>query len=292
MINKAIIMAGGNGTRLRPSTFVVNKHLIPIYDKPLIYYPISIMMLLGIRNILIIVNRNEKNSFYKLLGDGSNFGIKIEYKEQNKPSGIPEGLILGEKFINNQKVALILGDNIFHGQGLVDIIKSSMKIKSGAKIFAYPVKNPKDFGIVELKNNKISKLIEKPKKTNSNLAITGLYFFDKNVTKIAKKLKPSKRNETEIIEVLKHYHKKNNLHLRQLGRGSAWLDTGTFSGNLACSNFVQVIEERQNNKIACLEEIAFNKKWISKNQILAIIKKFGKCDYADYLKKVANKTLI
>ena len=292
MINKAIIMAGGNGTRLRPSTFVVNKHLIPIYDKPLIYYPISIMMLLGIRNILIIVNRNEKNSFYKLLGDGSNFGIKIEYKEQNKPSGIPEGLILGEKFINNQKVALILGDNIFHGQGLVDIIKSSMKIKSGAKIFAYPVKNPKDFGIVELKNNKISKLIEKPKKTNSNLAITGLYFFDKNVTKIAKKLKPSKRNETEIIEVLKHYHKKNNLHLRQLGRGSAWLDTGTFSGNLACSNFVQVIEERQNNKIACLEEIAFNKKWISKNQILAIIKKFGICDYADYLKKVVNKTLI
>lgn len=292
MINKAIIMAGGNGTRLRPSTFVVNKHLIPIYDKPLIYYPISIMMLLGIRNILIIVNRNEKNSFYKLLGDGSNFGIKIEYKEQNKPSGIPEGLILGEKFINNQKVALILGDNIFHGQGLVDIIKSSMKIKSGAKIFAYPVKNPKDFGIVELKNNKISKLIEKPKKTNSNLAITGLYFFDKNVAKIAKKLKPSKRNETEIIEVLKHYHKKNNLHLRQLGRGSAWLDTGTFSGNLACSNFVQVIEERQNNKIACLEEIAFNKKWISKNQILAIIKKFGICDYADYLKKVVNKTLI
>ena len=292
MVNKAIIMAGGNGTRLRPSTFVVNKHLIPIYDKPLIYYSISIIMLLGIRNILIIVNKNEKKAFYKLLGNGSNFGIKIEYKEQNKPSGIPDGLILGEKFINNQEVALILGDNIFYGQGLVDIIKSSMKIKKGAKIFAYPVKNPKDFGIVELKNNKISKLIEKPKKTNSNLAITGLYFFDKNVTKIAKKLKPSKRNETEIIEVLKHYQKKNNLHLRQLGRGSAWLDTGTFSGNLACSNFVQVIEERQNNKIACLEEIAFKKRWISKKKILEIIKKFGKCDYADYLKKVANKIVI
>ena len=226
-----------------------------------------------------------------MLGNGKNFGIKIEYQEQKKPSGIPEAFILGEKFINNENIALILGDNIFYGQGLVEIIMASKKLKNGAKIFSYPVRNPKDFGVVELKKNKISKIIEKPKKTKSNLAITGLYFFDNKVCKIAKKLKPSKRNETEIIDILKNYNKRKKLSLTKLGRGSAWLDTGTVSSNLSCSNFIQVVEERQNYKIACLEEIAFNKKWISKKKLTEIINKLGKCGYSNYLKKIVHKSI-
>ena len=291
MINKAIIMAGGNGTRLRPSTIAVNKHLIPIYDKPLIYYPLSLLMLIGIKNFLIIVNKNEKKDFQKLLSNGKNLGIKINYCEQKKPTGIPEAFKLGENFINNDNVALILGDNIFYGQGLVEIIAKTKSNLKGARIFSYPVRNPKDFGVVELKKNKIIKLVEKPKKTKSNLAITGLYFFDKNVVEISKKLKPSKRNETEIIDVLKHYQKQKKLNLTKLGRGSAWLDTGTVSNNLSCSNFVQVVEERQNYKIACIEEIAFNKKWISKKKLNQIINKIGKCEYSTYLKKVIDNSI-
>ena len=291
MINKAIIMAGGNGTRLRPSTIAVNKHLIPIYDKPLIYYPLSLLMLIGIKNFLIIVNKKEKKDFQKLLGNGENLGIKINYCEQEKPTGIPEAFKLGKSFINNDNVALMLGDNIFYGQGLVEIItKAKTKLK-GARIFSYPVRNPKDFGVVELKKNKIIKLVEKPKKTKSNLAITGLYFFDKNVVEISKKLKPSIRNETEIIDVLKYYQKQKKLNLTQLGRGSAWLDTGTVNNNLSCSNFVQVVEERQNYKIACIEEIAFNKKWISKQKLNHIINKIGKCEYSTYLKKVIDNSI-
>ena len=291
MINKAIIMAGGNGTRLRPSTIAVNKHLIPIYDKPLIYYPLSLLMLIEIKNFLIIVNKKEKKDFQKLLGNGENLGIKINYCEQEKPTGIPEAFKLGENFINNDNVALMLGDNIFYGQGLIEIIRKAKTNLKGARIFSYPVRNPKDFGVVELKKNKIIKLIEKPKKTKSNLAITGLYFFDKNVVKISKKLKPSKRNETEIIDVLKVYRKQKKLNLTQLGRGSAWLDTGTFNNNLSCSNFVQVVEERQNYKIACIEEIAFNKKWISKKKLDQIINKIGKCEYSSYLKKVIDNSI-
>ena len=291
MINKAIIMAGGNGTRLRPSTIAVNKHLIPIYDKPLIYYPLSLLMLIEIKNFLIIVNKKEKKDFQKLLGNGENLGIKINYCEQEKPTGIPEAFKLGENFINNDNVALMLGDNIFYGQGLIEIIRKAKTNLKGARIFSYPVRNPKDFGVVELKKNKIIKLIEKPKKTKSNLAITGLYFFDKNVVKISKKLKPSKRNETEIIDVLKVYRKQKKLNLTQLGRGSAWLDTGTFNNNLSCSNFVQVVEERQNYKIACIEEIAFNKKWISKKKLNQIINKIGQCEYSTYLKKVINNSV-
>ena len=284
-------MAGGNGTRLRPSTIAVNKHLIPIYDKPLIYYPLSLLMLIGIRNFLFIVNKKEKKVFQKLLGQGENLGIKINYCEQEKPNGIPEAFILGENFINNDNVALMLGDNIFYGQGLVEIITKTKKNLKGAQIFSYPVRNPKDFGVVELKKNKISKLIEKPKITKSNLAITGLYFFDKNVVKISKKIKPSKRNETEIIDVLKHYLKKKKLNLTKLGRGSAWLDTGTVNNNLSCSNFIQVVEERQNYKIACIEEIAFNKKWISKKKLKQIISKIGKCEYSNYLKKIIDNSI-
>ena len=291
MINKAIIMAGGNGTRLRPSTIAVNKHLIPIYDKPLIYYPLSLLMLIGIKNFLIIVNKKEKKDFQKLLSNGENLGIKINYCEQEKPTGIPEAFKLGKNFINNDNVALMLGDNIFYGQGLVEIITKTKTNLKGARIFSYPVRNPKDFGVVELKKNKIIKLVEKPKKTKSNLAITGLYFFDKNVVEISKKLKPSKRNETEIIDVLKHYQKQKKLNLTKLGRGSAWLDTGTVNNNLSCSNFVQVVEERQNYKIACIEEIAFNKKWISKKKLNKIINKIGKCEYSTYLKKVMDNSI-
>ena len=291
MINKAIIMAGGNGTRLRPSTIAVNKHLIPIYYKPLIYYPLSLLMLIGIKNFLIIVNKNEKKDFQKLLSNGENLGIKINYCEQKKPTGIPEAFKLGENFINNDNVALILGDNIFYGQGLVEIIAKTKSNLKGARIFSYPVRNPKDFGVVELKKNKIIKLVEKPKKTKSNLAITGLYFFDKNVVEISKKLKPSKRNETEIIDVLKYYQKQKKLNITQLGRGSAWLDTGTVNNNLSCSNFVQVVEERQNYKIACIEEIAFNKKWISKKKLNKIINKIGKCEYSTYLKKIMDNSI-
>ena len=288
MIKKAIILAGGTGSRLRPTTLSVNKHLLPIYDKPLIYYPLSLMMLIGIKNILIIINKGEKNLFYNLLGDGSHLGINIKYKEQSKPNGIPEAFIIGKNFINDDKVALILGDNIFYGQGLVEILKKSKKFSKGAKIFTYPVQNPKDFGVVEIKKNKISKILEKPKKTKSNLAITGLYFFDKNVASIAKKLKPSKRNETEIVDILKIYSKKNLIKMEHLGRGSAWLDTGTIKNNLSSSNFVSVVEERQNYKIACIEEIAFKNKWINKKELKKIIQNLGKCEYSKYLKNILN----
>ena len=288
MIKKAIILAGGTGSRLRPTTLSVNKHLLPIYDKPLIYYPLSLMMLIGIKNILIIINKGEKNLFYNLLGDGSHLGINIKYKEQSKPNGIPEAFVIGKNFINDDKVALILGDNIFYGQGLVEILKKSKKFSKGAKIFTYPVQNPKDFGVVEIKKNKISKILEKPKKTKSNLAITGLYFFDKNVASIAKKLKPSKRNETEIVDILKIYSKKNLIKMEHLGRGSAWLDTGTIKNNLSSSNFVSVVEERQNYKIACIEEIAFKNKWINKKELKKIIQNLGKCEYSKYLKNILN----
>ena len=222
------------------------------------------------------------------MGNGKHLGINIKYEEQKKPNGIPEAFILGEKFIKKNKIALILGDNIFYGQGLVEIIKKSKKFNSGAKIFTYPVQNPKDFGVVEFKNKKISKILEKPKKTNSNLAITGLYFFDKNVINVAKKLKPSNRNETEIVDILNYYLKNKKLNINYLGRGSAWLDTGTIKNNLSSSNFVSVIEERQNYKIACIEEIAFKNKWISKKNLKDIIKKMGKCEYSKYLKNILN----
>ena len=284
MIRKAIIMAGGNGTRLKPLTIAVNKHLLPIYDKPLIYYPLSLMMLIDIKDILIIVNSSDLNLFKKLLGDGRKLGIKINYKVQHKPNGIPESFKLANKFIDNEKVILILGDNIFYGQGLVDIIlKAKKSFKSGAQIFTYPVKNTKAFGIAEVSGNKIVSLIEKPENTSSNMAITGFYYFDKNVYKIAKKLKPSKRNETEIIDLLEYYRKNNDLKLTKLGRGSAWLDTGTLKDNLSCGNFVNIIEERQNYKIGCIEEIAYKKKWINKNQLSIIIKKLGKNSYSEYL---------
>lgn len=287
MIKKAIIMAGGNGTRLRPSTIAINKHLIPIYDKPLIYYPLSLLMLIGIREILIIVNKQDLDTFVKLLGNGQQFGINIKFDVQIKPSGIPESFIIGKNFINNDSCALILGDNIFYGQGLIKLLRLAKNdFVNGAKIFTYPVKNPKDFGVAELKKNKIVRLIEKPKNTNSNQAITGFYFFDKNVSNISKKLKPSKRNETEIIDVLNFYRKIKKLKLTKLGRGCTWLDTGTIRNNLTCSNFIQITEDRQNYKIGCPEEIAFKNNWINKKQLIKSIQSLGKNEYSEYLKSL------
>jgi glucose-1-phosphate thymidylyltransferase len=286
MIKKGIILAGGTGSRLSPLTKIINKQLLPLYDKPLIFYPLSILMLAGIRDILIITNPNEDINFKKILGDGSNFGIKIQYLTQNKPNGLPEAFIIGEKFINKKNVALILGDNFFYGQGFTRRLKQKTKIKSGSTIFTYQVNNPEDYGIVEMKKDKILNIREKPKNSKSNLAITGLYFFDHNVVNISKKLKPSKRKELEIVDLLKEYLKRKKLKIEYMGRGSAWLDTGNAESLFETSQFISNIEKRQGLKIACLEEIALNNKWISKNIIKKQINFYGNCEYSKYLKKL------
>jgi glucose-1-phosphate thymidylyltransferase len=286
MIKKGIILAGGKGSRLGPLTKATNKQLLPLYDKPLIFYPLSILMLARIRDILIITNPNEDSNFKKILGDGSNFGIKIQYLIQSKPNGIPEAFIIGEKFINKQNIALILGDNFFYGQGFTKRLREQIKIKSGSTIFTYKVNNPQDYGIVEIKNNKILKITEKPKKSKSDLAITGLYFFDKSVVNLSKKLKPSKRKELEIVDLLKRYLKVKKLKFEFMGRGSAWLDTGNAESLFETSQFISNIEKRQGLKIACLEEIALNNKWVSKSTIKKQINFYGNCDYSKYLKKL------
>ena len=289
MIKKGIILAGGLGTRLSPITKSVNKQLLPVYDKPLIFYPLSVLMLSDIRNILIIVKKGEKKIFQEVLGNGRDLGIQIKFEEQFKPKGIPEAFLIGEKFIKDSSVALILGDNFFYGQGLSEILKKSFNIKSGACIFTYPINNPQNFGIVERVNGgKKLRIIEKPKKTRSNLAITGLYVFDKNVVQYSKMIKASKRKETEIVDLINIYNKKNKLKVTDLGRGSTWLDTGTIESLLAASNYVQVVEERQKYKIACLEEIAFSKGWIKKRNINNRIKFYGPCNYSKYLKELIN----
>ena len=286
MIRKGIILAGGTGSRLSPLTKVINKQLLPLYDKPLIFYPLSILMLAGIRDILIITNPNEDINFKKILGNGLNFGINIQYLTQQKPNGIPEAFIIGEKFLNKQSVALILGDNFFYGQGFTKRLKQQIKIKSGSIIFTYKVNNPQDYGVVEIKNNKILNIKEKPKNSKSDLAITGLYFFDKNVVNFAKKLKPSKRKELEIVDLLKKYLKVKKLKVEFMGRGSAWLDTGNAENLFETSLFISNIEKRQGLKIACLEEIALSYKWILKSTIKKQIKFYGNCYYSDYLKKL------
>jgi glucose-1-phosphate thymidylyltransferase len=286
MIRKGIILAGGTGSRLSPLTKVINKQLLPLYDKPLIFYPLSILMLAGIRDILIITNPNEDINFKKILGNGSSFGIKIQYLTQQKPNGLPEAFIIGEKFINKQSVALILGDNFFYGQGFTKRLKKQTRIKSGSTIFTYKVNNPQDYGIVEIKNNKISNIKEKPRKSKSDLAITGLYFFDKKVVNFAKELKASKRKELEIVDLIKKYLKIRKLNVEFMGRGSAWLDTGNADSLFETSQFISNIEKRQGIKISCLEEIAFNNKWISKSIIKKQIKFYGNCNYSKYLKKI------
>ena len=287
MIKKGIILAGGYGTRLGPLTKGVNKQLLPLYDKPLIYYPLSVLMLAGISNILIITNKDEKSNFIKLLGDGSQLGIKITFLEQSRPKGLPDAFIIGKNFIGKDDVVLILGDNFFYGQGFTSRLKNALKKNNGATIFTYIVNNPSDYGILETsKRNKIKKIIEKPFRPKSNLAITGLYFFNHKVINFAKSLKPSKRNELEIVDLLNIYLKKKLLRAEFMGRGSAWLDTGNATNLFNASQYIAAIEERQGLKIACIEEIAYQNKWISKKQILKRINFYGKCDYSDYLKKI------
>jgi glucose-1-phosphate thymidylyltransferase len=287
MIKKGIILAGGKGTRLSPLTKIINKQLLPLYDKPLIFYPLSVMMLAGIREVLIITNSGQKKLFQNILGNGSSLGIKINYEEQKKPNGLPEAFIIGEKFINNDDVALILGDNFFYGQGFTNRIKDCINNNDGATIFTYIVNNPSDYGIAELnKNNEIIKIAEKPKKSKSKFAITGLYLFDNQVVKLSKKLKPSKRNELEIVDLIRKYLQQKRLKAEFIGRGSAWLDTGTIENLNETSQFIASIERRQGLKIGCLEEIAYNNKWIAKNKLIKAIKFYGNCSYSDYLKNL------
>lgn len=286
MIKKGIILAGGQGTRLSPLTKIINKQLLPLYDKPIIFYPLSVLMLAGIKDILIITNPNEDKNFKKILGNGSNFGIKIRYAEQKNPNGLPEAFIIGEKFIQNQNVVLILGDNFFYGQDFIKNLIRSLKLKEGSTIFTYPVNNPQNYGVVELKNKRIKNIKEKPKKTNSNLAITGIYLFDNNVINFSKQLKPSKRKELEIVDLVNKYLKRKKLNVEFIGRGNAWLDTGSIDSLYKTSQFVASIESRQGLKIACLEEIALNNKWISKSIIKKQIKFYGNCNYSEYLKKI------
>ena len=287
MIKKGIILAGGMGTRMSPLTKAVNKQLLPLYDKPLIYYPLSVLMLADVKNILIIVNKGQLNQFRKILPEKNNFGVTIQYKEQDKPRGLPEAFILGEKFIGKDNVALILGDNFFYGQSLTKNLKHNSSFKNGAKIFLHQVKDPSLYGVAVLnKKNKISKIVEKPKKNISNMAITGLYFFDRNVVKFSRKLKPSKRNELEITDLLKKYKNKNTLSYDFIGRGGTWLDTGNIRDYYNATNYISAIENRQGLKIACIEEIALKKRWIKKNNIIQAIKFYGNCEYSNYLKNL------
>ena len=286
MIKKGIILAGGTGTRLSPLTKAVNKQLLPVYDKPLIFYPLSILMLAGIKNILIIVNDGQEKNFSNILGNGKRYGINIEYKTQKKPRGIAEAFILGKNFIKKDSVSLILGDNFFYGQSLTAKLLKSKNQNKGATIFLKSVNNPENFGVAVIKNYKISIIVEKPKKFISKQAITGLYFFDNEVIKIAKKIKPSKRNELEITDILKFYQKNKSLKYEEIGRGAIWSDAGKIEDLTNLSNFVHSIEKVQNIKIACIDEIALNQKWIDKKQLQNNIKYYGNCEYSKYLRNL------
>jgi len=289
MVKKGIILAGGLGTRMSPLTKAVNKQLLPIYDKPLIFYPLSILMLSKIKDILIIVNKGQLDQYKKIIPNGKNLGIKITYAEQESPKGLPDAFILGEKFIDKKNVALILGDNFFYGQNLTKVLQDSAKLKSGAKILLHKVQKPELYGVAKIdKQRKIISLKEKPIKFFSDLAVTGLYFFDKDVVEYAKKLNPSKRGELEIIDLLSKYKKQKKLSANLIGRGGAWLDAGSIEDFYKTSAFVEAIESRQGLKIACIEEIALNNGWIGKKEINSSIDFYGKCNYSNYLKKLSN----
>ena len=288
MIKKGIILAGGMGTRMSPLTKAVNKQLLPIYDKPLIFYPLSILMLSKIRDVLIIVNKGQLQQYKKLIPNGKKLGMKITYIEQSKPRGLPDAFKLGKKFIGKDNVAMILGDNFFYGQSLSSMLHTCIKLNKGAKIILHKVLDPQKFGVAKIKKRKILSIKEKPKKFFSDLAITGLYFFDKNVVKYSKELKPSKRNELEITDLLNKYKKNNSLSAEFIGRGGAWLDTGSIEDFYKTSNFVSAIENQQGFKIACLEEISFNNKWITKKEIENSINFYGNCQYSNYLKKIIS----
>ena len=289
MIKKGIILAGGMGTRMSPLTKAVNKQLLPIYDKPLIFYPLSILMLAKIKDILIIVNKGQLNQYKKLFPNGKNIGLNLTFKEQDRPKGLPDAFILGENFIGKENVAMILGDNFFYGQNLTSKLLNCAKLKTGAKVLLHSVQKPELFGVAKLNsNNEIIQIKEKPKKFISNYAITGLYFFDNNVVKYAKKLKPSKRGELEILDLIMEYKKQNKLSSDFIGRGGAWLDTGSIEDYYKTSAFVQAIEDRQGLKIACIEEIALLNKWIKKKELDNQIKFYGNCQYSNYLKKLSS----
>ena len=286
MIKKGIILAGGSGTRLSPLTKSVNKQLLPIHDKPMIFYPLSVMMLANIKKILMIVNPGQINNFKSLLGDGSRYGININYKIQDKPRGLPDAFILGKTFINKDNVALILGDNFFYGQSLTKKLEKSSIHKSGATIFLKEVSSPENYGVAKIKKNKIEKIVEKPKKLVSKNAITGLYFFDKNVSDYANKLNKSKRGELEITDLIKEYKKRKKLKYELIGRGAIWSDAGKIEDLSNVTNYVRSVEKVQGIKIACLEEISFLKNWINKKRIKENMKFYGNCEYSSYLKKI------
>jgi glucose-1-phosphate thymidylyltransferase len=289
MIKKGIILAGGMGTRMSPLTKAVNKQLLPIHDKPLIFYPLSILMLAKIKDILIIVNKGQLEQYKKLIPNGKNLGINITYEEQPNPKGLPDAFIIGKKFIGKDNVALILGDNFFYGQNFTKKLINYTKLNSGAKVLLHRVSKPELYGVAKVnKKNIITSIKEKPKRKFSDLAITGLYFFDNKVVKYAEKLKPSKRGELEIVDLLNHYKGKKQLSADLMGRGGAWLDTGSIEDFYKTSAFVSAIENRQGFKIACIEEIAFSNQWINKKQIQDSIKFYGNCDYSIYLRKLIS----
>ena len=284
MNTKGIILAGGSGTRLYPITKGISKQLLPIYDKPMIYYPLSVLMLAGIREILIITTPEDIESFKRLLGDGSTFGVELSYAIQPSPDGLAQAFIIGEDFIGQSNVCLVLGDNIFYGQGLTSMLKQALARKHGATVFGYQVKDPERFGVVEFDQNKSAiSLEEKPKQPKSNFSVTGLYFYDNDVIQIAKQVKPSDRGELEITTVNQMYLERGDLNVELLGRGFAWLDTGTHESLLQAAQFVETIEKRQGYKVACLEEIAFNNGWLTSAQILEIGQSMRKNDYGQYL---------
>lgn len=287
---KGIILAGGSGTRLYPLTKAISKQIMPVYDKPMIYYPLSVLMLAGIKEILIISTPRDIRVFQELLGDGSSFGMKFEYKIQNEPKGLAEAFIIGEEFIGNQNVALILGDNIFFGQGFSPVVKKASLLEEGAEIFGYLVKDPRAYGVVEFDNEfNVVSLEEKPEKPKSKFAVPGLYFYDNSVIEKAKNLKPSKRGELEITDLNKIYLKEKNLKVNLLGRGFAWLDTGTHNSLLEASNFIETVQNRQGNYIACIEEIAYKNGWINKEQLLKLAEPLLKTEYGKYLMDIAEE---
>lgn len=281
---KGIILAGGSGTRLYPITKGVSKQLLPIYDKPMIYYPLSVLMLAGIQDILIITTPEDKESFERLLGDGSQFGVRLQYAIQPSPDGLAQAFIIGEEFIGDSNVCLVLGDNIFYGQGFTPMLKQAVARAKGATVFGYQVKDPERFGVVEFDEQKRAiSLEEKPQYPKSHFAVTGLYFYDNEVIQIAKQVKPSERGEVEITTVNQMYLERGDLNVELLGRGFAWLDTGTHASLLEAAQFVETLEKRQGYKVACLEEIAFNQGWLSPEQILEIGQSMSKNDYGQYL---------